>query len=308
MKPAEHGITNEGSEFYIYTPSKTALRTFLHPLRAGLFHYQAGYRQERSAFDSFLIMAIRSGSFDVVSKFGESPQHASSGDFVLLDCYAHHSYSTSEESEVLWLHFDGPTARAYYELIHDRLGTVFSLREPGYAITQLTKIYETFHMAARISEPLMAKYITDILTEFALGADDAASDPVAPTSGLATSSGGGTSALSARRGPHAIESVLAYIANHLSEPLTVGELAGLVYMSEYHFIRVFKKETGYTPYAYVLDARMHAAKYRLINSDISLRQLCEECGFTDTSSFCAAFKRKNGVSPMEFRKQSEIRQ
>ncbi|MBT1164356.1 AraC family transcriptional regulator [Bifidobacterium felsineum] len=313
MKPAEHGIRNEGSEFYIYTPSKTALRTFLHPLRAGFFHYEAGYRQERSSFDSFLIMAIRSGSFDVVSKFGESAQHASAGDFVLVDCYAHHSYSTSEDSDVLWLHFDGPTARAYYELIHERLGSVFSLREPGYAITQLTKIYETFHMAARISEPLMAKYITDVLTEFALGADDAASAPVgaagsgAARGGSATLAGGGASGLAARRGPHAIESVLAYIANHLNEPLTVRELAGLVYMSEYHFIRVFKKETGYTPYAYVLDARMHAAKYRLINSDISLRQLCEECGFTDTSSFCAAFKRKNGVSPMEFRKQSEIR-
>ena len=285
MKPAERGIADKGSEFYAYMPSLTARRTFLHPTRVGSFHYLAGYRQERSSFDSFLIMAIRSGSFDVATSSGIS--HAKTGDFILIDCYAHHSYGTNEDSDVLWLHFDGPTARAYYDLIHARLGDVFTLQDPNYALTRLSNIYETFHSASRVPEALMAKYITDVLTEFALAAHD-------------------DSTPASRRRPHAIEDVLAYIATHLSEPLTVGELAAKAYMSEYHFIRVFKKETGYTPYSYIIDARMHAAKYRLINSDIPLKRLCEECGFTDPSAFCAAFKRRNGLSPSEYRRRSVV--
>ncbi|PWG66177.1 AraC family transcriptional regulator [Bifidobacterium callitrichidarum] len=284
MKPAERNISDEGSEFYIYTPSKTALHTFLYPMRTGLFHYEAGYRQERSSFDSFLIMAIRSGSFIINTKQGE--QQARKGDFVLLDCYGHHSYGTDEDSDVLWLHFDGMMARPYFELINSRLGPVFSLRDPNYALTRMSNIYETFHTASRVSEAQMAKYITDILTEFAMAASD--------------------SDTTVQRQPHVIEDVLAYISNHLSDPLPIDELAARAFMSEYHFIRVFKKKTGYTPHAYIVDARMHAAKYLLINSNIPLKQLCEECGFTDTSTFCAAFKRKNGVSPIEFRKQSEI--
>ncbi|RSX53584.1 L-rhamnose operon regulatory protein rhaS [Bifidobacterium goeldii] len=284
MKPAEHGIRNEGSDFYIYTPSRTALQTFLYPLRAGLFQYESGYRQERTSFDSFLLMYIRRGAFDVVTD--EGAQRATKGDFVLLDCYKHHSYSTNIDSEVLWMHFDGLQARPYFELIHSKLGTVISLKEANYAVTRLTGIFETFHAGSRISEPRMSKYITDILTEFAMTATE--------------------SNTSAQRQPHAIEDVLTYIANHLADPLPIEELAARAYMSEYHFIRVFKRETGYTPHAYIVDARMHAAKYMLINSDIPLKQLCEECGFADTSAFCAAFKRRNGVSPIEFRKRSEI--
>lgn len=286
MKPAERNISNEGSEFYIYTPSKTALQTFLYPLRVGLFQYEGSYRQERSSFDSFLLMAIRSGTFTVTTKKGT--QKATKGDFVLLDCYKYHSYSTDQDSEVLWLHFDGTMARAYFNLINDKLGSVFSLKDPGYVMTRLNNIYDTFHSSSRVSEPQMSKYITDILTEFAIAASN---------SDAAT-----------QRQPHMIEDILTYIPNHLSEPLPIDELAARAYMSEYHFIRVFKKKTGYTPHAYIVNARMHAAKYLLINSDIPLKQLCEECGFTDTSAFCAAFKRKNGVSPIEFRKQSEIRQ
>ncbi|PLS29329.1 AraC family transcriptional regulator [Bifidobacterium parmae] len=282
MKPAEHGILDEGSEFYIYTPSKTALRTFLYPLRVGSFRYEAGYRQERGSFDSFLLMAIRRGSFDVTTAQGTA--HAAKGDFALIDCYAHHAYGTDEPSDVLWMHFDGAMARAYHDLIVSRLGVTFTLKDPGYALTRLNAIYDTFHAGARISEPQMAKHITDILTEFAVAASDAG--------------------VSAQRQPHAIEDVLTYISNHLGDPLPIGELAAMAYMSEYHFIRVFKKETGYTPHAYIMDARMHAAKYLLINSDMPLKRLCEECGFTDTSAFCAAFKRKNGVSPIRFRAES----
>ncbi|MBW3093605.1 helix-turn-helix transcriptional regulator [Bifidobacterium sp. 82T10] len=282
MKPAEHNILNEGSDFYIYTPSKTALRTFFYPLRVGSFRYEQGYRQERSSFDSFLLMAIRRGAFAVSTEQGEQgEQRAGEGSFVLVDCYQHHSYRAIEDSDVLWLHFDGPQARAYFELINGKLGTVFSLRDPSYALTRLSGIFTTFHTQQRVSEPKMAKHITDILTEFAVAASDSTPSP--------------------QRQPHIIEHVLSYIANHLSEPLPIEELAGLAYMSEYHFIRVFKKETGYTPHAYIIDSRMHAAKYLLLNSDATLKQLCDECGFTDPSAFCAAFKRKTGMSPMEFR-------
>ncbi|RSX58525.1 AraC family transcriptional regulator [Bifidobacterium samirii] len=303
MKPAEHGIADQGSEFYIYTPSRTAQRTFLYPMRAGLFHYLPGYRQERRSFDSFLIMAVRDGAMDVT--VAGATHRAGKGDFALIDCYAPHAYGTDEGADVLWLHFDGPTARAYYDLIHDRLGSVFSFRDSGYATTRLTNIYRTFHEAARVSEPLMGKYITDVLTEFAIGAESAGTAAAAPRN--AGDPASDTARESSITRTHAIEDVLAYIANHLHEPLTVGDLAARAYMSEYHFIRVFKKETGYTPHAYVIDARMHAAEYRLINSDIPLRQLCEECGFTDASTFCAAFRKRTGMSPIEFRRRSAIR-
>lgn len=278
MKPAELGIVNEDSEWYAYTPSRTAVSMFFHPLRVGWFHYEPGYRQERNSFDSFLIMMVRRGAMEVADASGSG--RAARGDFVLLDCYSPHSYRALEDSEVVWLHFDGVTARSYYRLITERMGVVGALGDPAYAMTRLQNLYEVFHSGARISEPLMSKQITDLLTEFAVGMD------THPAS---------------TRNPHAIEDVLTFIAGHLSEPLSVADLAARAYMSEYHFIRVFKRETGYTPHQYVVDARLQAAKYRLAYSDAPLRQVCEDCGFGNVSSFCALFRRRMGLSPMEFR-------
>ena len=278
MKPAEQGIVDDDSEFYIYTPSATARTTFLYPLRVGIFHDLPGYWQERSSFDSFLIMAVLSGSMQL---------HVPSGDFAigegqlaLVDCYARHAYGTSEDTTLLWLHFDGVMARPYFELI-TRDSPIIRLKDPTYAINRLRQIYMAFHTQQRIVEATMSKLICDILTECVL-----AEGPEADES---------------RRQPQIVEEVLSYISTHLSEPLTIGDLAARAYMSEYHFIRVFKRQTGYTPHAYIVEARIHAAKYLLANGDAPLKRICAECGFSDSSVLCATFKRKTGLSPMEYR-------
>lgn len=282
MKPAEHKIGKDGSDFYIYTPSKTALKTFLYPLRTGHFIYEPGYELERSSFDSYLIMYIKKGSMTVTTDSGNYT--ARDDDFILLDCYKHHRYCALEESEVNWLHFDGLTAAPYFNFIYDRLGTVFAMQKPGYVLTIMDKINLAIGSGSRISEPLMAKYITDILTEFALHTEAKLSVN--------------------HHEPHVVEDILAYIAGHLQDHITVEDLARQAFMSEYHFIRVFKKETGYTPHAYIIDARMHAARYKLVTSDMPLKQLCAESGFSNVSAFCALFKRKFSCTPIEYRERS----
>lgn len=280
MKPAEHHVNVERSEFHIHTPSAIARRTFLHLLRAGVFSYEPGYRLDRNTFDSFLIIYLRSGSLDFELPSGEF--HAETGQFALVDCYDRHIYATGEPTEVSWMHFDGIAARPYYDYIVGRLGNVFSLRNPSYAVNRLRQINDLLQSETGFSEPRMAKYITDILTEFASEQEQGAS----------------------QRQSQVVEDAIAYISAHLDEPLNIAELAARAYLSEYHFIRVFKKETGSTPHAYIIDARIHAAKYMLVNEHYPLKTICERCGFSSTSVFCAAFKRKVGLSPLEYRKRN----
>ena len=49
---------------------------------------------------------------------------------------------------------------------------------------------------------------------------------------------------------------------------------------------------------------MQAAKEK-ISSGLSAKAVCEECGFTDYSSFYRAFKGDYGISPRQFRKLQE---
>lgn len=277
MKPAERHVDQERSEFLIHAPSAIARRTFFYLLRAGEFLYEPGYRLERATFDSFLVLWIKDGSMDFTLPSGSF--HAAAGQFALVDCYARHAYGTEEPTDVLWMHFDGVMARPYYDYITGKLGNVFSLRDPAYAVNRLRQIDQMLRSPTGFAEPRMAKYITDVLTEFASAQEPGAS----------------------QRRSQTAEDAIAYISAHLAEPLTVADLAARSYLSEYHFIRVFKKETGSTPHAYIVDARVHAAKYLLVNSDLPLKRICEQCGFSSTSVFCATFKRKVGASPLEYR-------
>lgn len=279
---ASHLVWGGDYDYYIHTPSKVARDTFLYPLQTGMFHYREGMLAERNRFDSFLIMYLRDGSMLVRTKDDEIAAHE--GDFVLLDCYDYHYYQALEPTDVLWMHFDGNTARAYCELIHERRGLAFALRNPSYALNQLARIYEVFKNGERVREPILGKYITDILCEMLV--EDNGVEPAR------------------RKEQDDIRRVMSYISQHLDEPLTVGELASVAYMGEYSFIRVFKAQTGYTPHAYVVQARLDIAKYMLVNSEAPLKEICAACGFSTTSVFCAAFKKRMGVSPLEFRRRS----
>lgn len=277
MKPAERHIDVDHSDFEIRVPSAIARRTFLYSLRSGEFCYEPGYRLERSSFDSFLVLYVRGGALDLTLPNGR--WRAEAGQFAMVDCYGHHAYGVEESTDVLWMHFDGVVARSYYEFITSKLGNAFSLRTPRHAEICLEKINAMMHEGKGFSEAYMNKCITDVLTEFATEKEPGA----------------------VARQSQAVEDAIAHISTHLNDPLTVHDLANRAFLSEYHFIRIFKKSTGVTPHAYIMDARIHAAKYMLANSALPLKRICEQCGFSSTSVFCAAFKRKVGMSPLEYR-------
>lgn len=277
-KPAEHGIDASASDFLIHTPSAIARATFFYPLRMGDFSYEPGYRLERRSFDSFLIIYVDSGrlSFDLP----EGSFVAEEDRFVLINCYERHAYSTDVRTRAQWLHFDGVMARPYYDYIVRKLGNVFMLSSETYALERMRTINALLTAENGYSEARMSKYITDLLTEFA---DEQ------PRSFK-------------RKQTEVVEDTIAYVSTHLYEPLTVSELAERVFLSEYHFIRLFKQETGITPHAYLVDSRIHAVQYLLVNTLLPIRQICQRCGFTSESSLCAAFKKSTGMTPMKYRR------
>lgn len=93
-----------------------------------------------------------------------------------------------------------------------------------------------------------------------------------------------------------IRETLSYINEHLGEELSVGELAERVYLSRYHFMRLFKAQTGETVHAYIRQKRLLYAA-RLIREGEPANRAASEAGFTDYSAFYRAFRQSFGVSP-----------
>ena len=93
-----------------------------------------------------------------------------------------------------------------------------------------------------------------------------------------------------------IRQVLSYINEHFREPLSVDTLAEQIYMSRYHFMRLFKAQTGTTVHAYIRQKRLMNAA-RLIRDGVPAAKAAESSGYGDYSAFHRAFRESFGVSP-----------
>jgi len=94
------------------------------------------------------------------------------------------------------------------------------------------------------------------------------------------------------------EQMVRYVNKHLFEKLSVPKLADHFYLSPSQFARNFRQATGATPWEYITKKRLMAAKER-INSGVSAKTACEECGFTDYSVFYRAYVKQFGCSPKQ---------
>ena len=96
-----------------------------------------------------------------------------------------------------------------------------------------------------------------------------------------------------------IKKALAYIRDHLSDKLSLEEIASHVNLSKYHFTREFKKATGMTVVAFVNATRCRAANRLLLSRQYPVNEVAAKCGFENNSYFSKTFKRVMGCLPSE---------
>jgi AraC family transcriptional regulator len=99
--------------------------------------------------------------------------------------------------------------------------------------------------------------------------------------------------------------VTTYIEEHLAEPISLTELAQVVRLSVYHFCRSFKKSFGVPPHRYHNIRRIERAKCLLAKPGCSVTEIGLTVGFSETSSFTAAFRRMTGSTPTSYRRSIE---
>jgi AraC family transcriptional regulator len=96
--------------------------------------------------------------------------------------------------------------------------------------------------------------------------------------------------------------VLDYMNASLDRNVTLGELASLVDMSQYHFLRLFRASSGRTPHRYLVERRVEVAKSLLLRDDVSLAEVAYRVGFADQSHFTRHFRRIVGAPPGQLRR------
>jgi YesN/AraC family two-component response regulator len=96
--------------------------------------------------------------------------------------------------------------------------------------------------------------------------------------------------------------VLFIFDNYYSEMISIEETADRLGVSTATLINNFKKETGKTPSAYLLDLRIRKARRLLRSSQYSIQQIAESVGIFDANYFVKCFRKVNGMTPSDYRK------
>ena len=99
-----------------------------------------------------------------------------------------------------------------------------------------------------------------------------------------------------------IQKSIDYVEESLSEKLTLQEISDAVYISPYHFSRIFKAIMGISMHEYIRRRRLSQAAEKLINTDLKIIDIAFDCGFESQESFTKSFKQYFGHTPMRFRK------
>jgi AraC family transcriptional regulator len=95
---------------------------------------------------------------------------------------------------------------------------------------------------------------------------------------------------------------VAYIEEHLAEPISLAALARLVGLSGCYFCRAFRQSFGVPPQRYQLMQRIERAKTLLAKHAASVTDVSLSVGYNDTSAFCTAFRRVTGLTPSAYRR------
>ena len=93
---------------------------------------------------------------------------------------------------------------------------------------------------------------------------------------------------------------------HYSEPIDLDELAGKIFLSKFHFVRLFKRCYGRTPHEYLTERRMMEAK-RFLATGMSVEEACFKTGYSSATSFALLFRRHTGWTPSVYRKMRKNR-
>lgn len=285
MKIPEAGVLSNSLR-YFFTPSALAGELFYYPTRVGRYfcdhRYAFSHRAETARLAShrlnLMLICVCRGELRFVLE-GEAVT-AMPGQAALFDCRQPHEYSAADGTEFCWLLFNGLNAEAFYRrILQDKGGRhVFApadFLEITRGIGELVKSCETDE---RMSEAACSQLIHRLLCQLLLGGER-----------------------SGRKENRAVSEAIAYINRNLYRPITVGDVAAAASFSPAHFSRVFKLQTGYSPYEYILLRRIDAAKHLLTSTRLSVKEVAYQVGYNSEEHFIHSFRKKVGVTPGDFR-------
>ena len=271
----------EASSVHYYVPQPNGRESLLYyPVSVGYFDCKPSYSTNRNLFSSYLLIAMLTGSLTYQTR--KSSGIARAGQVLLLDCNAPHAYAAQGKCSFTFIHFSGAQSKELYDEIERTCGNLIQLPDPNVLHESIGAMLSSMREERRMNEGQTSAMIYAMLMK------------LLENSGVSGTGGSGNPM---------VDRAIHYIRTHLTDRLTVEEIAGSTGYSSSYFSHMFTEETGLSPYQFVLKSRMDHAQQLLKTTRLSVQEIAFQCGFNSAANFCYTFKRNTGISAHEYRKR-----
>lgn len=99
-----------------------------------------------------------------------------------------------------------------------------------------------------------------------------------------------------------IHGITRYLQEHLAEEISLSILAEEFHLSAQYISQLFKSEIGVGFLAYLTNIRMEKAKKLLLSTSLSIAEISEQSGYSDYRVFTKVFKKSEGITPSQYRR------
>lgn len=238
-----------------------------------------------------LTYIVRGTGFRLV---GNQYETFEAGDFVLLGSHVPHTWSSKEQSgetvEAIVVQFSPTLFESFGNLREcSNIKALLENAANGLAFEASAEIIREIEEVIQrkdLSKILQLLHVLDQLTNVPYRS-------IAPNAKQVTNS---------RQHEMRINKVCLHIQNRFTEPITLKEVADLIFLTESNFCKFFKKAVGKTFSDYLNEIRINEAARLLLQTDQSVAQIANDCGFETLSYFNRVFLRKKGSAPTAYRK------
>lgn len=276
----------DNSKWVICTKPDAAKALPFYITEAGEFYAGEKYYTERDGRSGVQLIYTVSGKGRLIADNTEI--RLLPGSAVIIRCDERHRYETVGASwHNLWLHFDGAGVKGYEEMINDGGYCAVPISDKEDTESNLMMILTMSAKNDMLSSVLISDCISRVMTEILTQKLSCA---------LSSDSIGG-------KYPE-IHSVLEFIHKNYGEAISIDDMTEKMNISKYHFIRVFKRQMGVTPYEYLTEYRINMAKILLRTTYKSVYETACDVGYKSKSNFISKFHLLTGVTPAQYRKEN----
>ena len=280
-KIANHSI------WHTVTPTPAAAALPFTIMEIGHFYAENEYLVKRDYHESFLMLYTIEGSG--VIQTGETSLILSQNQIVLIDCHIPHQYYSNDTSwEFLWLHISGASLLAIFDMIYPNGVRSIQIKDTHTIPSYFEELLE-YCMGNDIANSMKVSSKLHSLFHLLYAATlEHENTPIK------------------KEQQNAIELVVRYIEENYTNAITIDDMMNEIHISKYHFIRLFNRVIGATPYNYLTTHRINIAKKLLYSTDKTIAEIAEACGFSDTSNFINQFKKHTGQKPLQYRNSFQV--